>query len=189
MSTLLKLSTPIPERIVQVPGGESFTVRGLSPLHVVALYKRHQGELEPTFVRVMASVQSKDGVNGTDLQSLLLSLISDSPALMGELIVIASGGDASATNEVSIKDPESDGILTLTEFDAALMIAMGLPFTTQVDALQKISELTFSQDMPLKKFAPLVFKLLRQVTGAMEYVATHPLAQNGSGESAVPSTS
>lgn len=190
MSTLLKISAPIQERIVQVPGGEGFAVRGLNPLNVVALYKRHMGELEPMFQRVMAAARAKGAVDGGDIQPLLLGLISDSPLLMGELIVIASGGDPANMELVTITDPVSREPITLPSFDAALTIGMALPFTVQVDALSKIGELTFTTDMPPGKFLALVVGLLRKVTGAVTRMTTSlQAAQTGSGASDDPSTS
>lgn len=190
MSTLLKISAPIQERIVQVPGGEGFAVRGLNPQNVLGLYKRHMGELEPMFTHVMAAAKAKGAVDAADIQPLLLGLISQSPILMAELIAIASGGDPGSMELVVITDPFSGEEVKLLEFDAALTIAMALPFTVQVDALAKIGELTFSQDMPPGKFLALVLTLMRSVTGAATGMAgSLPLAPTGSGASGDPSTS
>lgn len=190
MSTLLKITAPIQERIVQVSDGEGFAVRGLNPLNVVALYRRHMGELEPMFQQVMASAQARGTVDASDIQPLLLGLVSESPLLMGELIVIASGGDPANVDPVTIADPEGGDAVTLPAFDAALTIAMALPFTVQVDALSKVGELTFTQDMPPGKFLALVATLLRSVSRAVQgMTASLQRAQNGSGESGGPSIS
>ncbi len=190
MSTLLKISAPIQERIVQVPGGETFAVRGLNPQHVVGLYKRHMGELEPMFAHVMAAAKDKGAVNPQDIQPLLLGLISQSPILMAELVVLATGGDPASMELVTITDPTSGEPVKLLEFDAALAIAQSLPFTVQVDALAKVGELTFSQDMPPGKFLALVLTLMRAMTGATAgMTACLPLAASGSGASGDPSTS
>ena len=166
MSTLLKLTTPIAERIVAVPSGEGFAVRGLNPIHIAALYRRHMGELEQVFESVMTVAKAKGDAQADDLFPLLLGLISETPVLMGELIVIASGGDPASTNSATIVHPATGEPATLPAFDAALLIAMALPIGAQIDALVKVGELTFTPDMTPGKFLALVMALLgKQTTG------------------------
>lgn len=190
MSTLLKVSAPIPEHIVQLSDGEGFAVRGLSPINVIGLYQRHMGELEPMFERIMAAVQARGELAGEDIQPFLLALIAETPMLMAELIVLGSGGDPMNVDPATIMDPQSGEPVTLPKFDAALAVASALPFPVQVDALSKIAELTFTQDMPPGKFVALVVAMIRKATGAMGSMTTFlKIARNGFGESGDPSIS
>lgn len=173
MSTLLSLKLPVPERVVAISDSEGFAVRGLSPVQVIGLYKRHAGELEPMFQRILAGVKQTGQAEPTHVEPVVLALLADTPVILAELIVLGSGGDPS--------DPVG--------FETALDIAKDLPFTVQVDALAKIGELTFTSDMPPGKFFALVATLARKVTGAMQGLNSLAASQNGSGESVAPSIS
>lgn len=168
MSTLLTLKAPIPSAVVKVSDSEGFVVRGLSPYQVVALYKRHTGELEPLFQRVVAGVKDSGEALHGDIEAIVLSLAAEAPRILAELIALASGGDPDNPADAVITDPVSGEALTLKAFDAAALLAMHLPFPTQTDALAKIGELTFSSDMPPGKFFALVASLAKKVTGAMQ---------------------
>ncbi len=172
MSTLLSLKVPVPERVVQVSGSEGFTVRGLSPLQVLQLYKRHTGQLSSLFDRVMASVAERGAADAADIEPIVLSLIQEAPVIVSELIVLASGGN-----------PDDAGI---ADFEEALLIASQLPFPTVADCISKIAELTFTSDMPPGKFLALATKMATKLTGALQDL---PISPNGAGMSGATSAS
>ena len=172
MSTLLGLKIAIPERVVQVSDSEGFTVRGLTPLQVFSLYKRHTGELSAIFDRLMDGVRDNGIAQHADIESMVLALLGDTPILIAEMIVLGSGGNADK----------------IDDFEAAYNIASALPFPVQVDALTKIGELTFTSDMPPGKFAALIVTLIRKTLGASKTISLEAL-RNGSGESGAASAS
>ncbi len=172
MSTLLKLAVPIPEEVVKVSDSDGFAVRGLSPSHVVALYKRHTGELEPMFQRVMASVNEQGQVQAADIETIVMSLATETPVLLAEVIALASGGDAANKEPAIVTHPVTGEQVELPAFDAAVLIAQHMPFPVQVDALDKISRLTFTSEMPPGKFFSLVATLATKVTSAMKGLQT-----------------
>ena len=169
MSTLLALKRPIPELKVQVSSDEHFVVRGLTPVGVFSLYKRHTGQLGEMFDRVMASVRDTGSAANADIEAAVLALLRDAPVLLGELIVIGCGGS-----------PDD-----IDDFETSYGIATALPFPAQVDALHKIASLTFTSDMPVGKFAALIVSLAQKATAAMGAM-TQPILANGSGESVAP---
>lgn len=168
MSTLLSVKVPIPEEVVRVSDSEGFAVRGLSPYHIVGLYKRHTGELEPMFQRVMAGVSEQGQVQAADIETIVMSLATEAPILLAEVVALATGGDPADTEEVTRDHPATGQPVTLPAFDMAVLLAQHLPFPVQTDALDKIGRLTFTSDMPPGKFFALVASLATKVTSAMQ---------------------
>jgi hypothetical protein len=158
MSTLLKLKRPIREATVQASDDDSFVVRGLNPIQVFALYRRHTGQFGDLFKQAMASEASQ-----ADIYDVATKLAADAPTLLAELIVVASGGSPDIVDE----------------FDDAYAVAAALPFPVQADALAKIGDLTFTSEMPPGKFLALVVKMAKAATGAIGQQAS----TSGSGAS------
>lgn len=167
MSTLLNVAVPIPELLVKTSDDEGFVVRGLSPRHVVGLYKRHVGELEPLFQRVMQGVQEQGETQAADIEAIVMTLATEAPVILAEVIALASGGDANDADEVTRQHPVTGESISTGAFDMAVLIAQNLPFPVQVDAIDKIGRLTFVSDMPPGKFFALVAELAKKVTSAM----------------------
>lgn len=146
MSLSKTLKNPIPQELVQVSDGDGFSVRGLSPTHVLGLYFRHAGELGNLFDNVASAYVSGGTLTPEDTGALLLKLLNDAPLIMAELVALSAGGDPS--------DSET--------FVADVAIAKDLPFPVQVDALTKIAGLTFTSDMPVGKFVRLLAGMLQR---------------------------
>ncbi|AOR76570.1 phage pre-tape measure protein [Novosphingobium resinovorum] len=144
---------------VEVPGGESFTVRGLSPDKVITLYNRHTGQLSALW-------DSRENI--TEVQDLIVSLLSDAPDIMAELIAIASG--SKVTDDFVEPDTEVNP-LGLTDYERDVEAARSLPLPVQMEALLKIGELTFSSSMPPGKFLAVVIKLAGKATAAFSQSA------------------
>lgn len=149
MSSLLKLSNPIPQETVKVSDGEGFAVRGLSPAHVVDIYFRHIGELGDLIDRLVAQYQEGGGQFTVDTTAVIaMNMAKDAPLILGEIIAAAAGADPA--DEQNWAD--------------SVQIAFSLPFPVQADALEKIAALTFSSDMPPGKFVRLVARAVQSVT-------------------------
>lgn len=121
-------------RKVLFDGGE-FEVRAVSLSDVAGLISRHQDAVD----RVAAILRAQEQFDFTDAQmtgEILLNVARESPYLVADLI-------SSCADE-----PE------------AYEGAFRLPLTVQVDALQKIGEITFADMAALKKFAAGMKNLL-----------------------------
>lgn len=154
----------IPQQTVSLSDGQQFTVSGLSPNHAYGLYHRHRGEMSALFDRIMAS-------GATDVSGIGENIFGEAPLLLAEIIALAAGGNPFDETPV---DPEvPDGA---TAWQAELSMAVSLPAPVQLDALQKIGALTFTPEMPPKKFLSVLASMLQ---GARQNVPTLP---NGSGD-------
>lgn len=146
---------PLPHRTVEVAEGASFTVRGFSPDDALAIYYRHTGELSRMFDEFALQAKAKGSVDEAELRSLTHTVGADlakgAPRVMAEIIAIASGGNVA----------EED------EFEQDVAVAIKLPAGAQMDALQKIGELTFTSDMPPGKFLAVVVRLAGSAATAM----------------------
>lgn len=149
---LRELSSPAPTKLVKVTDTEGFTVRGLSPAHIVGLYYRHRmGSIGSAFDRARdLYVKHNMAPNGDTVTEFLLGMMQDAPLLMAELIALGSDSD-----------PEDEA-----NWAADVAVAQRLTFPVQVDALTKVHELTFTSDMPPGKFVSLVAKMVRLAPGS-----------------------
>lgn len=124
----------IKTREIALPDGGSFTVRGLSLPDIMQIYSRHTGELGAWFEKLTladdgAAVQQQSA-------SIAQSLTTTAPILASEVIAFGSGsGD-----------------------DETIAIASELPISAQIEALQAIGDLTFSESMPPKKVLEIVIQ-------------------------------
>ena len=131
----------IPKAAILV-GGEPFVVSGVTASQVFTLYRRHKADLSTLFDNLSgrATIEAGDVMNSVE------GIIAMFPDLVGEVIALASG--------VSPDSPE---------LDEEVAIAKSLPVAYQVEALEKIGELTFSPEMPPKKFFGLLVAMVQQV--------------------------
>lgn len=141
----------IPTATVEVAGGESFTVRGLSPNDALQLYYRHAGQLSALFDQFAGKVKAKEAVAESDVVQAGVAMVSGAPLIMAEIIAIGMGA-------------KPDDIEGFAEIVTNLLDA---PAGLQMDALQKIGGLTFSSDMPPGKFFGLVLAMAQSATAAL----------------------
>lgn len=140
----------IPTELVKVSDGEGFTVRGLSPYDVLSVYSRHAGDLSALFDRFKQTAKiSSDGEN--DIAKIAAGLVKGTPHIMAEIIALAS-------------DSDPDGV----ELESDVAIARKLSLGIQSDALERIGRLTFTSDMPPKKFFGLVLAMLGSATAVLQ---------------------
>lgn len=150
----------LPSATVELPGGEHFTVRGVNPDMVVALYNRHRGELGTLFDGIVAGGE----LDRADVGMLAGQLMGAAPHIMGELIALASGSTPGATHVDPdiVSNPQG-----LTDWEQDVSAARNLPLPTQIDALMKIAEQTFTASMPVGKFLAVVIKAAGATTAAL----------------------
>ena len=143
----------IPRKEVPLADGQSFTVSGVSANQVFTLYQRHREDLSSLFDRFSGRTQ----IEPSDVMNSIEGIISQFPILVGEVIALASGY---SPNDVSFTDDA-----TKTKWQAAFEASVLLPLPVQADALFKVAELTFSPDMPPKKFFGLLVAMIQQANG------------------------
>lgn len=141
----------IPKKEVTLGDGQQFTVKGLSPNDVFGIYFRHRGDLEEMF----GQFAGKTDVKVSEVMRSLEGMIAQFPLVCAEAIAISSGANPFDDEPVAEDIP-------LTNWQADLRIAFDLPLPVQIDALMKIGELTFSPDMPPKKFFGLLVGMMQQ---------------------------
>lgn len=136
----------IPTERVEV-ADSYFTVRGLSPNDALGLYYRHRGQLSAMFEQFSARAKAEVAVDVTEFGA---SLVGGAPQIMAEIIALASNSD-----------PRGE------DWDGDVGVALTLSAGVQMDALEKIGRLTFTSEMPPKKFFGLVLAMAQSATAAM----------------------
>ena len=126
-------------------------IRGLSPNDGLTLYYRHAGELSKLFDQFAGKVKAKERVAESEVLQAGAAMVSGAPLIMAEIIVLALDGDPA--------DVEG--------FARNVSQVMRMSAGMQMDALQKIGELTFSSDMPPGKFFGLVLSMAQSATAVM----------------------
>lgn len=120
---------------VALPGGGEFVVRGLSLEDFTVLLRTHYATLEHLFDRYLSEAalekvdqDAADGLLGLgDMRGVVLEAVSQAPALIGDVI-------ARAADET--ENPHR---------------ARLLPVGVQIDAIQKVVELTLTAEGGLEK--------------------------------------
>ena len=134
----------IPSAPVQTPGGE-FSVRGLSLEDLTYILQRHAVEVS----QVIATIEAKKGEIGNDLISeMAVGLIESAPGVAAEVIAVAAG--------------EHDEVSKVRR----------LPFPVQMDALEKIGNLTFEVYGGVGKTLEAVIRLAKGTTSLLNSLST-----------------
>ncbi|ASD51923.1 tail protein [Pseudomonas phage PspYZU01] len=133
-----------PEEVVTFRGG-SFTVRGLNLEHIAAIVRAYGPRLESLFQQFKhaAVTQAADDPAALELASYITPLLQEAPDIASTMIAYAAG-----------------------ESNPAL--ARRLPFPTQVDALEKILDLTFDEEGGPGKLMETVIRLAQGATGLVK---------------------
>lgn len=137
-------------RTVDVADGESFTVRGISPADALGIYFRHAGELSALYDEFAEQTKKKGEPASVDVRNIGENMVAGSPRVLAEIIAVAADGD-----------PQGD------EFEADVAVALKFSVGVQMDALEKIAELTFTPAMPPGKFLAVVIRLAGSATAAL----------------------
>lgn len=130
-----------PTKKLSFPGGD-FEVRAISLMDVAVIIEAHEYQIE----QIYQKVQKKTGqqITAELVGDVFMDAIRDAPILIGHLIAIAAD------------EHDANGDLLLT-------VAGSLPMTVQLEALQAIGELTFTDLASVKKFGADVMKLIRGI--------------------------
>lgn len=152
----------IPTAEVTVSPGSKFAVRGFSLNDALGLYYRHTGQISNLFDEFAGRVKAGGSVTASDVG---VALTSGAPRVLAEIIATAYGLKADASN-----------------WDEEVSAVVDFPAAVQIDALQKIADLTFSSDMPPGKFAGLVLAMARSALAARSNPSSLT-SEPGSGES------
>jgi len=131
---------------VTFPGGQ-MTVRGLSLPDVTTLISLHREVIADLFQRAAAD----------PLQALAAAavfgqrLLHEAPELGADIIALAADVPTEKRPNVS-----------------------RVPFPAQIEALEKIAELTFATEQDLKKVIETVVRGARAISGSLDSLQTHP---------------
>jgi hypothetical protein len=115
-----------------------FQVQGLSLDDLSLLVRTHLPDLE-NITDILMGVATAPGAS---LGAAAISLVSEAPGLVANTIAVASG--------------EQD-------LDALIVQARRLPFPVQVDALEKILDMTFQEVGGVKKFTEIILQMWAKV--------------------------
>ena len=129
----------LPEAQVKFPGGD-IAVRGLSLDDLSFIVQRHGAKLNVLF----KSFTEGGELTVEGVANFAMPLLNAAPEIAAELIACASG------------DPEDAGI------------AATLPFPVQLEALEKLAELTFNVSGGPKKLVETVLRMAKGTTGLLD---------------------
>lgn len=151
MKGLRHLTTPT--ATVSLADGQSFSVSGLSPNHIFGLYHRHRADLSGVFDAIVAGGTEQLG-NATDF---INGMFGKMPLILAEVITLAAGGNPFDETPIDPDDQHSP-----SAWQGELAAAASLPIAVQADALSKIGDLTFTSEMPPKKFLGVLVAMINQ---------------------------
>ena len=148
MQGLQHLSLAGEEIRVSDKEGESFFVRGLSPVSAVRIYRQFSGEVAQIFDDILSKAVGSDTPGPLNIEAIIVQMLDAVPEVVEAIIVEAAGGDCSSALEQAV--------------------VRRIPFGPQMAALIATFNQTFTSEMPPKKFLEIVVTLLRQVGSAPE---------------------
>ena len=135
----------IPKENVQLPGDDSFVVRGVSLNDVTTLVEKFRPDLEQMFDQF----QNAENLSLEEGADVAFSMLQSAPRLVAYLIALASS--------------EHDDDSPLSEIAETVL---GLTAGVQVDALEKIGRLTFEDQSPKK----LIEAVMRAMAGGRKMI-------------------
>lgn len=130
-----------PTKKLSFSGGD-FEVRAISLMDVATIIESHEYQVQ----KIYEKVQTKKGseITAQLVGDVFMDVIREAPLLAGHLIALAA-------------DERDENGMPL------LSVATSLPMNVQVEALQAIGELTFTDLASVKKFGADVMKLIRGI--------------------------
>jgi hypothetical protein len=124
----------LPKSEVQIPGGGSFAVRGLSFTDLKKLFVKYSADMTQLFDLISAEKGAQ--INVEDAGAAAATLLNQAPSLAADIISIAAD--------------EPDAFETV----------LSLPFPVQTEALTIIGKATFGTEGGVKKFLQTASVLL-----------------------------
>lgn len=138
----------LPSSDVAVPGGDSFSVRGLSLQDISIIVRHHGAAMTLLFDRFIK--QSGDGLPPADMAAMGRALLEIAPDAAAEMIALSAG------------EPEAIDVVRM------------LPLPVQVDALDKLMGHTFETEQDLKKVVETVIRAATGTTGLINSLNRSP---------------
>ncbi len=135
------LDIEIASKEIPLGNGQSLTVSGISATQVFGLYQRHKEELATLFDQF-----SGRGDYGAVLNTIE-GIIASFPMLVSETIALATG-----------INPGDEA------WERGVVVAGRLPMAAQIEVLFATSDLSFTPEMPPKKFFGLLVGMIQQAT-------------------------
>lgn len=137
---------------INLPGGNSFTVRGISTDDIATLLRSRSDEIGKFFVKYAG--QAKRAGNEA---AIGMELLESAPGLMGEIIALAADEPTMAA------------------------VASRLPLPTQLEAIEKIASLTFDEAGGVGKFVEAVIRLVSGTTTFLQSQSNLKIGGKASG--------
>lgn len=134
----------VPTESVSLPGGASFSVRGLSLDDLTQLIQKHRPALESVFNKF----EEQGDVSIEMTASLIEGMVSSFPGLVAMAIALAAD--------------EPDTVEKVMKF----------PTSVQIDAAEKLGRLTFASEGGLKNVLATVVKIIRGGRESIEALGT-----------------
>ena len=137
-------------RTVTLPNGSSFTVRGIALSDISRIVRANSHDINGFFMKFMGQRQEMQNSPDPKFAAMGMAtkfgsdLLKGAPDLAADIIAYASD-----------------------EPNLAYKVK-ALPFPAQLDALEKIAELTFNGEDGIKKAVETIVKMLRGATGLIE---------------------
>lgn len=142
----------IPEKVIELSGGVSFAVRGLSLPQVTYLLTKHGEKVRDLFGSYQANLEGSN-LSLTDMEAIGNVVLLSAPDLAAEIIAVAAG--------------EED----------AIDVIQRMPFPAQIAALEAVADLTFDSAGGPKKLWETVIRVCRSLGG---FFADLRLSKSGS---------
>lgn len=127
---------------VEIPGGDPFTVRGLSLADLSLIVGKHGDILGQLFNE---AAENGGSVQAATIASLAGELVRRAPEVVGLAVALAA----------DVVSPDQE-----VELLAASVSASRLPIHVQLDAMQKVGTLTFGTEGGIKKAWETIISLL-----------------------------
>lgn len=143
---------------IQTPNG-NFDVRGLGLEDIKALFRDNAQQLKIVFEQAANMARNPEDIDYVSFAASIIHLAPD----------VVTGAIAAASDEY---DPEG------------LTAAKRLPIATQIEAIDKIAQLTFETEGGPKKVFEIVMRMAKNVQGMLPNATTGTTLKNGSVESA-----
>lgn len=137
MAGLLHLAPQVDT--IRLSDVDSFTVGGLTPRSALKIFQQLPVAAASYIDNLIASAYESGGVGIAEIETIIVQLLNDLPAIAAAVIVEGARGDC--------------------ENPAEIAAALDLPFGAQTAALIAMFNRTFTSDMPPKKFLEVVLRL------------------------------
>lgn len=142
---------------VELDDSQSFKVRAISTNDIMTLAADHGASMAILFGKLTEAKETGE-LSGESVRDIIFDLAREFPDVAAAVISMAAD------------EPTEEG----------LAFARDIPFTVQVDAIEKIFGLTFASEGAVKKLMESLTRMLMGVSGALTKTALP--SENGIGE-------